>query len=355
MGLGIAIAINDKPDAVLSNAVWVEVQERMGETTTYRIRYDLDISEGDFPLLGDDAPIGPGAKLAVIAPLKGKNNYLVKGPVTGQRVHYEHGAAGSFVEVLGADSTVVMDRETRSVLWPDVTDSDAVTTILGQSPYKYTADVAVTQAGHFEAKHTLVQRDNDLRFVRRLARRNGFLFWVDCDQTGAETAHFKRPSLAGQAVLSLEINMGTNNITALDLNWDVELPTSVVASQLDLNDKTTIDGDVPKSSLSPLGAKSLAEITGDTRSVHVVAPVDDSGDLHGRGEAVLIETGWFVHASCLTSVNALGAIARANTIVNLHGVGKRHSGKYYVAAVRHTIDSAAHTMEIELVRNGWGN
>jgi phage protein D len=352
MNLGIAIAIAGTPNPDLSEAVWVEVYERMGEITTYRIRYDLDISDGDFPPLAD-ARLGPGSELAVIAPLAGKNNYLVKGPVTGQQIHFLHGGGGSYVEVQGADTSVAMDRETRSVLWSDLTDSDAVSTILGQ--YGYTPDVDSTPAGHFERKHTLVQRDSDLRFVRRLARRNGFLFWVTCDAHGNETAHFKRPTLDGDPVHNIDINRSSNNIASLELHWDVELPTSIVAAQLNLNDKSAIDGDVTQSPLTPLGTRSLAAITGDTRSVHVIAPVDDSGDLRARGEGALIESGWFVRASCQTSVNAMNAIVRANTIVNLRGVGQRHSGKYYVAAVRHLIDPSAHTMEIELIRNGWGN
>ena len=48
MGLGIAIAVGGSPDAELANATWVEVYERMGEMTTYRIRYDFDVQEGDF-------------------------------------------------------------------------------------------------------------------------------------------------------------------------------------------------------------------------------------------------------------------------------------------------------------------
>src|SRR4029450_10503012 len=162
MALGIAIAVGGTPDQELSNAVWVEVYERMDETTTYRIRYDFDIVEGDFPTLAD-ARLDPGSELAVIAPLEGKNNYLVKGPVTGQSMHFLHGGSGSYVEVAGADTSIIMDRETRSVLWTDVTDSDALSTILGQ--YGFTPDVDSTQAGHFELKHTLVQRDSDLRFV----------------------------------------------------------------------------------------------------------------------------------------------------------------------------------------------
>jgi phage protein D len=351
MGLGIAIAVGGTPDPDLSDAVWVEVHERMGEPTTYRIRYDIDIVEGDFPTLAD-ARLDAGSMLSVIAPLNGVNNYLVKGPVTGQSVHYSHGGGGSYLEVIGADSSITLDRETKSVLWSDVTDADAVTSIVGSG---YTPDVQPTPAVHSAAKHPLVQRDSDFRFVRRLARRNGYLFWVDCDAQGAETAHFRRPKLDGQAAMNIDINLATNSVVALDLSWDVERPTSVVAAQLNLNDKTTIDGNVAKSPLDPLGTKSLSDITGDTRSILLVAPVDDAGDLQARGEGALIEAGWFVRASCQTSVNALNAIIRANTVVALRGVGSRHSGKYYVSSVLHRIDTAGHMMDVELIRNGWGN
>ena len=37
----------------------------------------------------------------------------------------------------------------------------------------------------------------------------------------------------------------------------------------------------------------------------------------------------------------------------LLGAGGRHSGKYFVASVKHTIDGAEHRMAAELLRNAW--
>jgi len=39
--------------------------------------------------------------------------------------------------------------------------------------------------------------------------------------------------------------------------------------------------------------------------------------------------------------------------VNLRGIGTRHSGLWFCSAVRHSIDSAEHTMDFDLIRNGW--
>ena len=61
-GLGIMFddvvaAIPERPedevDAELAEASRVEVEERMGETTTYHLHYAADIQEGDLPLLAD--------------------------------------------------------------------------------------------------------------------------------------------------------------------------------------------------------------------------------------------------------------------------------------------------------------
>ena len=351
MGLAIAIALDGQPDEELAQATRVEVSEQAGQATSYRHRYNADISGGDLPLLVDSR-LDPGSELSILVPVAGTTHCLVKGPVCGQQLHLQHGGAGSWLEVLGADASVAMDRETKTTIWSDVTDSDAVSTILGG--YGYTPDIESTSAGHYERKHVLVQRDSDLRFVRRLARRNGCFFWITCDEQGLETAHFKRPELDGEAAAQLDINLASPSIQGLDLTWDVERPSSVVGAQLDLNTKEELDGDVAVTPQTILGSDSLQAITGDTRSVHLVAPVDDSGDLRARGEGVLIESDWFIRATCQTSLETLGKLVRAHTLVEVRGAGSRHSGSYFVAAVRHTIDATAHMMDLTLIRNGWG-
>ena len=350
MGLGAAIAVNGAVDAELGGATSIEVSERMGETTTYTIRYDVDISEGDLPLL-TDSRLDVNSELAVLVPVGDEMVCLAKGPVHAHQIHLEHGGAGSWLDVKGSDSTVVMDRESKSAVWADVADSDAVTSIVGG--YGYTPDIQRTAAGHHETKHTLVQRDSDLRFVRRLARRNGSLFWVTSDATMVETAHFSRPPLDGSAEAELVINLDSPNVLTADINWESERPTSIEGIQLDLNTKQNIDMAVGRTPQRILGSQGLEDITGDTRSVALSAPVDDAGDLVSRGEGALIESDWFIRVTCETNLAGVGRPVRAHTVVELKGAGSRHSGKYFVAGVKHTIDAVDHRMSLELVRNGW--
>lgn len=353
MASGFSILFDDKPDAIFGNAASVEVYECVGESTSFRLHYPLDISEGDMPLLKEPA-LSAGAKIAVIAPVDEGLVCLVKGSVRGQQIHVEHGGEGSVLDVFGGDSTLAMDREDKAALWSDLTDSDAVSNILGQ--YGFTTDVEDTAAGHFEDKHLLVQRDTDLAFIRQLAARNGYLFWVTCDATTkVETAHFKRPPFDGETTAELVVNLSDPpaNVGTLDVVWDIEAPASASVMQVDLSTRDSIDGSVESSPLAGLASQQFSAIGPTPRSLNLAVPVDDTGDLQARGEAALIEAEMFIRARGQTTVHALGTVLRANTMVRIRGLGGRHSGKWFCHSVRHYVDAIEHRMEFELVRNGW--
>lgn len=352
MAQGVAIRVNNAPDELAGSATSVEVTEQMGQPTYYRLDYALDTEEGDFPLL-KEAKLGPGSELSVVVAPGGESECLVKGPVCGQQIRMEHGGSGSTLSVQGADSSIKLDRENKAAVWADLTDSSAVSSILSQAAL--TPDVETTQAGHFETKHTLIQRETDLSFIRRLARRNGFLFWITCDAFGIETAHFKRPVLDGDAACDLVINLTDpkSNLTTLDIFWDVERPTQTDSLELDLNSKSDITGTIQKSPLTALGGTALNDIVSEPRIAHVYAPVDDNGDLQARNEGTLIDASFFLRATGSTTLSALGKVLRSHTLVNLRGAGTRHSGLWFCSAVRHSIDSSEHRMDFDLIRNGW--
>jgi hypothetical protein len=349
MGLGITISVNGSPEAQLAQASKVEVYERLGETTYFTLSYPIDVVDGDLPPL-IDSRLDPGSLIAIMVAVNETQEWLVKGPVYSQQIHFEHGGQGSSLEVRGGDNSILMDREFKSAVWANVTDGETIITILGS--YGLTPDVATTNTRHLEEKHNLVQRDTDLGFIKRLARRNGCYFWITCEAE-LETAHFQRPQLDGDPIADLILNFPEANINSFDLTWNVEIPTSVEGKQLDVVTKNDLNGDLAKTPRVILAAKMLQDITPDTRSMHVAAPADDAGDMQARSEAALMEADWFIQARCHCSLQRLGKLIHPASLVNVRGAGSRHSGKYLVAGVRHVINAADHTMEMELLRNGW--
>lgn len=350
MGAGIAILVDGTLDTRLSGVKTAEVYERIGEPTRYRLEYPTDIAESDLPDLVDEAT-GPGSLLSVLVLVEDGAECLAHGPVRGQSVSVAHGGEGSVLEVIGADRLIELDREARSRVWTDVADSDVVATIV--SSYGFEAEIEPTPGLHTEAKNSLVQRETDLRFVQRLARRNGFLFWLTCDEEGTATAHFKRPPLDDEPAAELVINEKNRTMDSFKIEWDIERPTSVDAQQLDAHAKVDVDGGSPISPQSPLGNVPLAQISPEKRTLLLTAPVDDLGDLRSRADGALIESEWFLKGRCTTDYESVCAVVRAHTVIDVRGVGSRHAGYYFVGAVRHLIDAVAHRMEIELLRNAW--
>lgn len=330
-----------------------EVHEQVGRPTTFYLRYSVERdADGDlFPL--KEERLGPGAEIAVFQRGAGFNDCLVKGHVFSQQIRLVHGVESSTVEVIGADSTLLMDRETKITQWADNTsDSDAVSSIV--SGYGLTPDVQSTNTRHMENRRTLIQHDTDLNFIRMLARRNGYLFWVRADESLAETAYFKPAQLDAVADAPLlMINLDNANLRSLEITWDVERPTSVLASAYDGAAKTTLDGSgvPPPSTFS--GDLPLSAIVSETRSTSVIAAVADVGDLTGRAAGVLSDSSWFVQATCTVSAQEAGAVIHAHSLVNLDGAGRRFSGSYFVAAARHVMNADDHLMTLTLVRNGW--
>jgi phage protein D len=345
-----AVLPNGLPDPQMPVPATVQVVEALHQATTYRLHYEFSSKDGDFPLLRDEH-LDPEKELAVMVMVDMVPKFLVSGPVMRQEISIPHGGSGGELDVMGGDHCVTMDREDKAKIWNNVTDSLAVTAVLAE--HRLVPDVGVTTTLHTEFKHALVQRETDLRFVRRLARRNGFWFWITSEAPAVNIGHFKRFAPGGAADVELKINTKDANIDRVTIEWDSERPVAATMKQVDLASKNVIDGSVDRSPLSGLASKPLADVVNEKRSVHIAVPADSAGDLTARAEALLIDHGWFVSARVVARMSVLKKLVRAHAVASLAGVGKRHSGNYVVSRVIHDIDAADHVMTIELMRNGW--
>jgi len=146
-----------------------------------------------------------------------------------------------------------------------------------------------------------------------------------------------------------------NNIDELNIQWNADVPTSVVGEQIDTKTKKTVDPKVDSPPQHKLGDQALADLTlkckQEVKSTH--RPADDTGRAQERSKGALNEAEWFIKATCSTSFDRLCKIIHAHTIVELKGAGSRHSGNYLVSSVTHTIDRSSYKMQLELKRNAW--
>jgi phage protein D len=281
------------------------------------------------------------------------------GYILSQKLHLEKGLTNSTVAIWGQDASWLMNLEEKVKEWVNVTDADVANAIFG--------DYGITPAddntdddspSHTEDGHSLMQRGSDIQFLRTLARRNGKICRVACaDQPGQRTGYFATPSLDGDPVLTLSLDDPVSwPIDALNLDWDVTRPTSVIARQALFTDadQDGVSADTSDSGLTALGDRALADFAGKPMTVMLAAPVDDGGELTLRAQALLREADWFVRCEGEADAARLNAILRAGTVVQIDGIGALHSGKYFVWSVRHTITADSHKMKFVLLRNAVG-
>jgi phage protein D len=284
---------------------------------------------------------------------------IFDGYILSHKLHLESGTTNSTLTVWGQDASWLMNLTENVKEWVDVTDADAANAIFGD--YGITPDDGNTDddsPSHTEDGHTLMQRASDIQFLRNLARRNGKICRIACaDQPGVRTGYFASPSLDGDPVATLSITDPTNwTVNALDLEWDVSRPSSVIARQALFTDSDP-DGaiaDTSDSGLPLLSDQGLADFSDDSMTVVLTAPVDDAGELSLRAQSLLREAGWFVRCEGESDLARLGTVLRVGSIVALQGAGAVHSGNYLVWSVRHSIGPVDHTMKFVLVRNAVG-
>jgi phage protein D len=284
---------------------------------------------------------------------------IFDGYILSHKLHLEKGTTNSTLVIWGQDASWLMNLTENVKEWVDVTDGDVANAIFGDYGITPADDnTSDDSPSHTEDGHSLMQRGSDIQFLRMLARRNGKICRVACkDQPGQRIGYFAKAKLDGDPVLTLTVTDPENwTMEAMDLEWDVTRPTSVIARQALFtdDDEDGVSGDTSDSGLNSLGDRALADFAGKPMTVLLAAPVDDGGELSLRAQSLLREADWFVRCEGQADVARLNAILRADTVVEIDGIGGLHSGKYYVWSVRHTITADSHKMKFVLMRNAVG-
>ena len=372
------IAINRQPDNALSEeAAEIEVQQTIEGPTTFRVKFAVDICGGDYELLDDERlnPGVPDTEVTVTAYLDGEGRVLAHGIITERKVQLAEGGAGSALEIMCTDRRAVMNREQRNEAHQGRA-SDVARHILTRAAYGFEADVFDTEIDYSEDTSTLNQTETDLAFLDKLAGRNGARLWLDWEAREGlagfeltETAHFKpspeRPAdnplgftppllLApeGAATLKLNTGAGCSNVASFEMQSNAETPNqSGPIERVDADTGEVADTEAPGPTTEALGEEEPAPASPRTRRLVTAGSAEEA---RVRTQAAINDASWSVQATAETSAQALGAFVAPHQIVKVEGAGRLNSGDYFVKAVTHTIDAAAHKMRIELLRNALG-
>ena len=330
------------------SSVEVELDDELASMFRLRIGIGLQ-QDGEWTHL-DDERFQVWKPVVISAGFDEADEELFTGYITHVKPLFDPDPANVFLDIWGMDKSVLLDREEKLKDWPNKKDSDIATEIFNQ--YGLTPEVEDSSVVHDEALSTIIQRETDMQFLKRLALRNGYECFVQ-----GETGYF-RPALVDeepQPVLAAHFGTQTS-LTKFNVDVNALSPSNVAMFQIDRANKETIEVDVDTSLQTIFGETDSAALLaiGMEPAKNYIAKNGASGnpEMTALCQGLFHQSDWFVTADGEVDANFYNHVLLPRKTVTIKGVGETYSGIYYVNHVSHVFYPAGYLQRIKVKRNG---
>jgi hypothetical protein len=360
------------PPPLVSALQKIEVETSTEMASVFRLRFGISQTMfGDWDLLMPQyeelffrpmTPVQIRVKVGIEIP-----KAIINGYITNQTVFYDDEGGASAMEISGMDATLLMNLQEKVIPWPLPDDGAIAAAVFAQ--HAIIPIVSPSLPFNLDPTDMTVQRGTDIRFLRRLAQRNGFECYVQPQpQTGLDMGYFGPPTnIPGLQQAVLNVKMGSQtNVSEFKIRYDMARPTMAVSAGIDVMTRApslavSIAPSVtppPTGGLYPWGAPmglqnaTLRAVAG-THPPPIVLPAQ-TGQMAFPGlaivnQAIANRSSWAVVAEGLAGADV--GVLSVGGPVNIRGAGFAFNGAYYVTRVTHTFDCGAYSQRFEARRN----
>lgn len=334
-------------DALINLEVRNDDRERDG--------FDLNFSLGKEPLLDygllRDGLLDPPSRVSIMVSFGGLPQVLINGIVTRHQVIPSYEPGQSQLHVTGEDTGLELDFEEKSVIYRNMSDSAIVTQIV--SGYGMQPDVTSTSDTPSEPERVTTQQGTDLRFIHRLAERNGFVFYVEPTAVpGRNRAYWGAEERSGQPQPALAYNMGADsNVDQISPGFSALESVTPRVTITEPFTRQSIPIPVPSGFLPSLASRPAqplrTSVSRDTANLNFI---------QGMLRALTAARGSGDAATMSGELDAAryGRVLRPRRPVDVRGVGNSYNGTWYVKRVTHRIRRGEYKQSFELRREGLG-
>lgn len=297
----------------------------------------------------DDERLVAWKPVTVIAGFESGTEELLTGYITHVKPYFDPDPALCTLEIWGMDSSVLMDQEEKLKDWPNKKDSDIAAEIF--SAYGFSPEVDDTVVIHDEAMSTIIQRETDMQFLKRLALRNGF----ECFVQGSRGL-FRNPLIEDtpQPVMAVHFG-GETNVSRFSIEVNALTPANVGMVQVDRANKEVNDVTIERSLQLPLGSTDSPSLLGrgvDPGKVFIgMNAATGNPEMTNLCQGLFHQAEWFVTGEGEVTSDQYGHVLQPRKPVTIKGIGETYSGVYYVTHVTHSFSSAGYKQFFKVKRN----
>jgi phage protein D len=278
---------------------------------------------------------------------------LIDGIITNHQVAPSNTPGGSTLVVTGEDISLKMDLEDKNKTYANQSDSSIVQTILG----RYASDglvpeVTSTQDTPQQNDRVPTQQGTDLAFVTELARRNGFVFYVEPKTLLVNSAYWGLQDFTSPPQPALSLNLGPDtNVESLSFSFNALGPATPAVTILEPSSRALIPIPVPSALRPPLASQPTVSLR---RTLPRNTANLNSAQAAQQALASAAQSADAVTGSGQLNAVRYGSVLRARRLVDVRGVGLSYSGQYYVKQVTHRLKRGEYKQSFSLSREGRG-
>jgi hypothetical protein len=303
----------------------------------------------------------PFNRVIVIVTFNVTPHVLMDGIIARQELSQGQQPGSATLTIKGLDVSVMMDREVRSAEHP-AQDETIIANKLIASYAKYGLIPMVIPPLAIDPpipiERTPVQQVTDLEFLRQMAARHGYVFYVAPGPAPfTNTAYFGPKVPPGLPQRAITLNMGPETNATLDEARDDALGATRVEGKV--QDRLT-NQTMPVRSTVPLRAPlatqpgwlvNMPNARVEQQRASGLSAMQAMGRAQGAMEAS-IDT---VKLEGELDAGSYGGVLSARRLVGVCGAGYRYDGFFYVKKVTHKIELGKYRQRFLLTREGTGS
>lgn len=280
---------------------------------------------------------------------------LIDGVVTDHQVLPSNKPGESVLVVTGKDISLMLDLEEKNETYPNQPDSVIALRLIGSyATYGLVPMVTPTTDVPIQIDRIPTQQGTDLAFLRELATRNGFVFYIQPTMIpGVNTAYWGLDNRLSVPQPALTMNMGsdTNVDQPINFHFNALGPAAPQVSIVEPITKLAISIPVPSGLRPPLASQPAASLRKTlARDTANLNPIQAAL----RALSSASQSSDAVTADGTVDAVRYGRALQARQLVGLRGVGYSYDGNYYVKEVQHSIKRGEYTQRFSLTREGHG-
>jgi hypothetical protein len=288
---------------------------------------------------------------------------LIDGLITNHQFSPGNAPGTATLTLTGEDVSIAMDMTRKRAEWPAMSEMVIANLIIGTYAQYGLIPMVMPPPSidqPLPIERTPVQQGTDLEYLKTMAQRFGFVFYVEPGPApGVNTAYWGPPKRAGLPQRALTVSQGPEtNVDNINFTYNGMAPTIVDDVVQDRLTNTSL----PVMTFASLRLPPLAAMPAlpfQLPNVRTSLLEQSSGlsvvEAYARAQGVTDKS----VDSVVTAQGELDALRYGDVlaprgIVGLRGAGFTHDGFYYVKSVSHAISRGQFKQRFSLTREGTG-